>query len=164
MTAKTTSPKPKRRRAVHRRSDPPAAAAVPAKEFPDASAPQTEAFRRRMREMGEVLSAMARVLADYDPAQWGRGAYLSLLGRVFDRLNGRRTGISLAGLSVLSRIIAEQRRVEAQAARSESAKPGESSGVPALAPDLPEHLREAVRQIYGASLQTDVKEASEAGE
>ena len=120
------------------------------------TAEQTKAFRKKMSKTGRVVSRVAKMLASNDPAQWGRGAYLALLGRVNDTLNGRKVRVTAADLVVLSRIVAEQRRAETQSGPTKSRK--------AAGKKPPEQLRDAVRRIYGASLQTDVKDASEAGE
>ena len=131
------------------------------RDFPAASAPETVAFRHRMGEAGEVLSPMAKALADRDPLACGRNAYLTLLGRVFDTLNGKETGIALDDLQVLSKIVAEQRRAETQASELQSKMPGAKDAESGAAPSgavrpLPANFGEVVRRIYGTNFQPDV--------
>jgi hypothetical protein len=131
-------------------------------EYPAEHDPETEAFRARMRRRGEVLAAMARALADYDPVQWGRGVYFTMLGRVFDALEGRDVGIPIDVLNTLSKIITEQRRAEAQATQAQRPVAGAGDRVepdsPGTVRTLPENFGEIVRRIYGTNFQADVRE------
>lgn len=133
-----------------------------ANEYPGEHDPETEAFRARMRRRGDVLAAMAQALADYDPVQWGRGVYFTMLGRVFDALEGRDVGIPIDVLNTLSKIITEQRRAEAQATKAQLPVAGAGESADAESPGagraLPENFGEIVRRIYGTNFQADVRE------
>ena len=166
MTSATSSPNRRRRRqfaryarTVANGTATPAAEATP---FPDESAPQTAAFRKRIARTGRTLSAMAEALANDDPVRWGRGVYLALLGRVFDVLDGQQNALPLDDLAVLSKIIAEQRRAETQASellyKGRDNTDGDSGGATAGRDrSLPDDFGELVRRLYGTNLQTDVR-------
>jgi len=130
--------------------------------FPDESAAETAAFRKRIAHTGRALSALAEALANDDPLQWGRGVYLALLGRVFDVLDGRDSALPLDDLAALSKIVAEQRRAETQASELQCKTRDNADGEPGGSAvdrgrSLPDDFGELVRRLYGTNLQADVR-------
>lgn len=128
---------------------------------PPPDGPETTAFRERLARAGRSVSSLASDLAFRDPDAWGRGAYLALLGRVFTLLMDGGEELPLKDLTALSKIIAEQRRAETQAAlaaRKTSGLPGspgraDSRGASPAA--LPDELRRVVAHLYGLDPETD---------
>jgi hypothetical protein len=92
---------------------------APAGSDPDVS--PLDAYRLRMRLIGDLLNAALGGLADTSPGcdrvgpgsdRVGRGAYLHIMGQVFEALDGLSQAVPLDDLVRLSRIVAEQRRAE----------------------------------------------------
>lgn len=132
------------------------------------SDPAISTYRRRMQLVGELLNAALDELigARNRSDRLGRAAYLHIIGQVFEALDGLSQAIPLDDLVKLSKIVAEQRRVElntrkvdpdARRARNgDRPPPAESEPDEPQTRGLPAHFGEIVRQIYGASFAEDV--------
>lgn len=127
-----------------------------------------------MRLVGDLLHASVGELTEANSGtdRLGRGAYLHILGQVFEALDGLSQAIPLDDLVKLSKVVAEQRRAELNSRKVELAgralnagnhAPGTgASGADETPADfdsrtLPANFGEVVRRIYGASFAEDVE-------
>ena len=188
-TRQTPRPEPVRKKTSARRksSDPSSGAA---KQDNGQAPPQrtrredVASHRARMQLVGDLLRSSFEQLAgeDLDQCSVGRGAYLQLMAQVFEVLNGLSKAIPLKTLTVLSKIVADQRRAETAARkiaarRTASGKgnrfnddrdgdgggDGDGEREHAVSRRLPERFGEIVRDIYGVTLVDDLQTNSEAG-
>ena len=127
-----------------------------------------EAFRERMKAIGEIVDSTFGALATHQPDLWGHGAYLMLVGSVVACLAERHADLSTSELATLSKILTEQRSLTLKQAeadrkladRQSKVKPehlsldAEGNG-DAKPRKLPAHFGDVVRQIYGTSFQDD---------
>ena len=147
----------------------------------DAASPR-DTYRLRMRLVGDLLHASVGELAEANTQtdRLGRGAYLHILGQVFEALDGLSQAIALDDLVKLSKVVAEQRRAELNSRKVELAgralSAGEAGSGSTVASEactaeseasfdsrtLPANFGEVVRRIYGASFADDVEETQEA--
>jgi len=190
-TAKTTATSrkdgPAKKTAVKRRKKRTAAAkkqAVCAASSREVSVSPLAAYRMRMQLIGRLLQAAMGNLAkgDGEADAVGRGAYLHIMGQVFEALDGLSQAIPLDDLVKLSKVVAEQRRAELNtrkleegiaSGRIDTGRPagGGARGARSDGPRgngqvpegddfatrrLPANFAEIVRQIYGTSLAGDV--------
>ena len=198
-TAKTTATSgkdgPAKKAAVKRRKKRTAAAKKKkacAASSREASVSPLAAYRMRMQLIGRLLHAAVGNLekGDGEADAVGRGAYLHIMGQVFETLDGLSQSIPLDDLVKLSKVVAEQRRAELSTRKLEEGiasgrlDTGKRSsdgarGVPsggghgnAQVPEsedfatrrLPANFAQIVRQIYGTSLASDVGSESADGE
>lgn len=126
------------------------------KQAPDETqAPFSErmtAHRRRQESVGSILDETFGRLAKCHPDLWEHRAYLMLVGLVYERLATDEKALSTEELSSLSKVLAENRRAEAQ---SQKKKPTEESAKDEAPPSsaLPENFADIVRQVYGTNFQ-----------
>jgi hypothetical protein len=98
---------------------------------------------------------------EHDPQIWERGLYQLWLWLVVERLVVRRDDMDVAELSVISKMLYDQRKLsldESKQRRQAGDATGGKGG--SIASQLPEHFGELVRQIYGTNLQ-DSRPAAE---
>ena len=194
-TAKTTATSgkdgPAKKAAVKRRKKRTAAAKKKkacAASSREASVSPLAAYRMRMQLIGRLLHAAVGNLekGDGEADAVGRGAYLHIMGQVFETLDGLSQSIPLDDLVKLSKVVAEQRRAELSTRKLEEgvassridtgkragggARGARSGGlrgngeVPEgddfATRHLPANFAQIVRQIYGTSLAGDVGSGS----
>ena len=107
--------------------------------------------RQRQLCIAAILDETFGQFAKSDPNLWSRRAYLMLVGVVYERLATSKKELSTDELIALAKVLAANRRAEAQLRKDR--RPDDEPETPAPVPkgDLPEHLREAIRQIYGTN-------------
>lgn len=113
------------------------------------------AHRRRQASVATILDTAFGRLADCNPDLWERRAYLLLVGMVYERLALDEEEIPTDELVKLAKVLAENRRIEAQA-RQAADRDGGGPADPhdeEKTPDgqLPESVADAVRQVYGTN-------------
>lgn len=143
--------------------------------------PPVAEYRMRMDLVGRLLrSAIGELPNTRGVDAVGRGAYLHLMGAVFEALEGLSLAIPVEDLVKLSKVIAEQRRAELGSRKLESigsdAAPRrrtapafretsvESADADFETRRLPARFGEIVRQVYGTSFAGDVTSPRENAE
>jgi len=123
------------------------------------------AYRARMQFVGRLLNTAVESLEKTEDGvdAVGSGAYLCLMGEVFEALDGLSQALPLDDLVKLSKVVTEQRRAELSArklaaADGEPAQKRKPAGEAAELAQrkLPPNFGDVVRQIYGTSLANDV--------
>ncbi len=136
---------------------------------------QIDEYRQRLGAVGRLMRA---ALADLDTGQppgdrLGQGAYLQVMGRAFEVLDGLSQTVEVDDLVKISKVVAEQRRAElnhrklqlaadlttertCETSRSADGESGDTETI-----ELPESFGEIVRQIYGTTLAADLNGAGE---
>lgn len=129
-------------------------------------------YRQRLGAVGELLrAAMAQLETGSESGdRVGQGAYLQVMGKAFEVLDGLSQTIKIDDLVKISKIVAEQRRAEmnsrklqvvddeaaeANSKRSCAGANGTAS-VEIENRELPEAFGDIVRQIYGTTLAADM--------
>ena len=129
-------------------------------------------YRQRLGAVGRLMRAALADLEEGQPPgdRLGRGAYLQVMGRAFEVLDGLSQTVEVDDLVKISKVVAEQRRAELnhrklqlaadlttertrKTSRSRSTN-GESDDPRDI--ELPESFGEIVRQIYGTTLADDI--------
>ncbi len=133
-------------------------------------------YRQRLGAVGELLrAAMAELeMGSNSGDRVGQGAYLQVMGKAFEVLDGLSQTIEIDDLVKISKIVAEQRRAEmnarklqlvdesaeADAKRSRAGANGTGANGTGAAGigsrELPESFGDIVRQIYGTTLADDL--------
>ena len=132
------------RPAPQRRPEPDAAAITPI---------DTQELRRRWENARSVVREAVGRTEDHDPRIWERGVYQLWLWLVVERLVVRRDEIDVGELSVISKMLYDQRKLSLDEAKQQAnADPAQGNGA-APSARLPEHFGEIVRQIYGTNFQ-----------
>ena len=90
---------------------------------------------------------------DHDPRIWERGVYQLWLWLVVERLVVRRDELDVSELSVISKMLHDQRKLSLDEAKQQSKTDPEQGNGAAPSARLPEHFGEIVRQIYGTNFQ-----------
>ena len=106
--------------------------------------------RRRQESVAKILNRTFGQFAQSHPDLWGRRAFLMLVGVMYQWLEANEKEVSTEELVALSKMLAEQRRAEAQSARDSNEE--EALAVKGEG-ELPENFGEAVKQIYGTNFQ-----------
>jgi len=162
MTAKTTPRRPATtRRTTGRKTttrtkqaaaQPPVAA--------DAPLAATQELRDRWASARRVVQEAVGREDEHDPCIWERGVYQLWLWLVVERLVVRRDEIDVSELSVISKMLTDQRKLSLAEAKQhgQSANRKEGNGA-ARSTQLPPHFGEIVRQIYGTNFQDDAASA-----
>lgn len=126
-------------------------------------------YRQRIGAVGRLMqAALADLEETHAPAdRIGQGAYLQVMGRAFEVLDGLSQTIEVDDLVKISKVIAEQRRAELNhrklqlvddAASSHANRNGDAESRDI---ELSESFGEIVRQIYGTTLATDLNGCTE---
>lgn len=175
--AKKTTSKKTKKKAVKKRV--PTKKREPAIPEVEESAPEEKAeqevspraaYRMRMELVGNLLNTAMDALPSDDAGGdcVGRGAYLNIMGQVFDALDGLSLAIPMNDdLVKLSKIVAEQRRAELNTRKVELADNALRAGEDEAEDDdfetrrLPAGFGKIVRQVYGASFADDVEPPGE---
>lgn len=157
MTAKTTSrarvsnktkaqARPKR---PSRANGEPAAASAPIPTDPAELHRRWEAARR-------IVHQAVGTEDEHDPRIWERGLYQLWLWLVVERLVVRRDEIDVGELSVISKMLYDQRKLSLDEVkqRHKDGDGAQGNGA-ARSTQLPEHFGELVRQIYGTNFQAN---------
>lgn len=111
---------------------------------------EVKSLRDRQEWAGKVLKEMVGEKGKDNPQLLGQHAYLAMVAVLFERLTTHGKDISTEELAALSKMLAEQRRAEAQSSRGshdEDAQAVKGEG------ELPEDFGEVVKQIYGTNFQ-----------
>ena len=107
--------------------------------------------RRRQESVAKILNRTFGQFAQSHPDLWGRRAFLMLVGVMYQWLEANEQEVSTEELVTLSKMLAEQRRAEAQS--HESAEPRTGPEAVGAEGELPENLGDAVKQVYGTNFQ-----------
>jgi hypothetical protein len=83
----------------------------------------------------------------------GHGVYLQVLGRVFELLDSFSATLPVDDLVRLSKIVAEQRRAAASAARASGSRPSARRTSACKAAD-PKAFSALIEELYGVSAET----------
>ena len=111
-------------------------------------------LRRRWAFARQIVREAVGEEEEQDPRIWERGAYQLWLWLVVERLVVRRDQIDVDELSVVSKMIYDQRKLSLEEAKH-SRKADDDRQAPANTGRLPPHFGEIVRQIYGTNFQDD---------
>lgn len=140
----------------------------------DSAAPSLpiEEYRQRLGAVGRLMRAAMADLETDQPGgdRIGQGAYLQVMGRAFEVLDGLSQTIDVDDLVKISKVIAEQRRAELnhrklqleiadekEAPRSRAPQANKNGRAATGDYTLPDSFGEVVRQIYGTTLATDIE-------
>jgi hypothetical protein len=112
---------------------------------------KVRAHRRRQVSVAAILDETFGQFAKCSPDLWEHRAYLMLVGLVYERLATNEDELSTDELVTLSKVLAANRRAEAQ--RQPDRLPDDPTR-PASPPagELPDRFADAVRQVYGTNL------------
>jgi hypothetical protein len=105
--------------------------------------------RRRQKSVATILNRTFGRFAKSHPDLWERRAYLMLVGVMYQWLAANEKEVSTEKLVGLSKMLAEQRRAEAQSRDGAEIEPGAAKGEG----ELPGDFGEVVKQIYGTNFQ-----------
>ena len=109
---------------------------------------EIKSLHDRQEWVGKVLKELLGEKGKDNPHLLGQHAYLAMVSVLFERLTTKGKDISTEELAALSKMLAEQRRAEAQSSRGrneEEAQAAKGEG------ELPEDFGEVVKQIYGTN-------------
>jgi hypothetical protein len=114
------------------------------------SARKVAAQHRRQESNAVLLNETLGPFAKSHPELWDQRAYLMLIGILYERLATNEKEISTDELVALSRMLVENRRVEARLrdGRTDAASP-ETCG----SGELPEQFEDIVRRVYGTNFR-----------
>ncbi|MCA9253782.1 MAG: hypothetical protein R3E58_17920 [Phycisphaerae bacterium] len=177
-TKKTTARKAPKKSAVARKKTPtkktsrrksagtPSAASVAPGELAKTPLP-IEEYRQRLGAVGRLMRAALADLEAGAPGgdRVGQGAYLQVMGRAFEVLDGLSQSVDVDDLVKISKVVAEQRRAELNHRKLQMAVDAADAGAHSngdVGPrdvELPDSFGEIVRQIYGATLASDLNGA-----
>ncbi|MCH7592860.1 MAG: hypothetical protein IH989_08790 [Planctomycetes bacterium] len=113
---------------------------------------QIGAHRRRMASTAAILTEMFGPFGESHADLWDRRAYLMIVALVYERLTADENELSTEELVVLSKVLAESRRAEAQSRKSHASDTGAADKASPIG-ELPENFAETVRQVYGTNFQ-----------
>ena len=134
---------PKRRKRTSRAAEP---------ETNEGWKERVQAHRKRQGSVATILNRTFGRFAKSNPDLWERRAYLMLVGVMYQWLAANEKEVSTEELVALSKMLAEQRRAEAQSRDNAEPQTGpESVGAEG---ELPEDFGQAVKQIYGTNFHT----------
>jgi hypothetical protein len=136
---------------------------------------EIDEYRQRLGAVGRLMRAALADLEGEAPVddRIGRGAYLQVMGRAFEVLDGLSQSVEVDDLVKISKVVAEQRRAElnhrklqivgdAAEARSKRSRAGSNSDEGTDDCTLPKSFGKIVRQIYGTTLAADLNGAGRA--
>ena len=109
---------------------------------------EIKSLHDRQEWVGKVLKELLGEKGKDNPHLLGQHAYLAMVSVLFERLTTKGKDISTEELAALSKMLAEQRRAEAQSSRGRNeveAPAAKGEG------ELPEDFGEVVKQIYGTN-------------
>lgn len=113
------------------------------------------AFRRRMHYVGEVIRELFGAQHNGNPEMATRAAYLTVVARIIQALNDDNGTLSTDQLASLSKVLAEQRRLDISEMELERrlSKDTPKEGAPeGVSKSLPQDFNRIVEQIYGTNL------------
>ncbi|MCP4248726.1 MAG: hypothetical protein GY778_16905 [bacterium] len=110
-------------------------------------------LRRRWENARTVIREAVGRAEDHDPRIWERGVYQLWLWLVVERLVVRRDELDVSELSVISKMLHDQRKLSLDEAKQQAKSHDEQGNGAAPSARLPEHFGEIVRQIYGTNFQ-----------
>jgi hypothetical protein len=119
------------------------------RETKDGWQERVQAHRKRQESVAKILNRTFGRFAKSNPDLWERRAYLMMVGLMYQWLATNEKEVSTEELVALSKVLAEQRRAEAQS-RGSDEKETETVGPGG---ELPEDFGEAVKQVYGTNFQ-----------
>ena len=113
-------------------------------------------LHRRWEHARRIVQDAVGKEDEHDPRIWERGLYQLWLWLVVERLVVRRDEMDVGELSVVSKMLYDQRKLSLDEAKQRD-KAGDTTrgNGAATSPQLPEHFGELVRQIYGTNFQDD---------
>ena len=121
-------------------------------------------LHRRWEHARRIVQDAVGKEDEHDPRIWERGLYQLWLWLVVERLVVRRDEIEVNELSVISKMLHEQRKLSLEEAKQQQkagdGHDGAASGA-ANPAKLPAHFSQIVRQIYGTNFQDDQAPAKE---
>jgi hypothetical protein len=116
---------------------------------------QVKSLRERQESLKKILDRTFGPEGKKNPNLWEKRAYLMLVGLLYERLATNENEVSTEELTALSKMLAEQRRAEAQS-RGSSEKEAQAVGAGG---ELPEDFGEVVKQIYGTNFHAPMGNA-----
>ena len=122
-------------------------------------------YRERQASVASILDGLFGGLADCAPELWERRAYLMLVGLVYERLAVDEDEMPTEELVKLAKVLAENRRVEVklqQAVKDAQSGDSDTESEDNTEGDLPDHLADVVRQVYGTNFQPPEAQTPEA--
>jgi hypothetical protein len=115
-----------------------------------------QTFRKRMHYVGLIIRELIGAHRSADPALFTRHAYLIVMSRIIEALSDEKNNLSTTELASLSKVLAEQRRLDISQMEIERRFPKVDSDPNARdgsdARSLPEDFDHIVEQIYGTNL------------
>jgi hypothetical protein len=113
-------------------------------------------LHRRWEAARRIVHQAVGTEDEHDPRIWERGLYQLWLWLVVERLVVRRDEIDVGELSVISKMLYDQRKLSLDEAKQrQKTGDGAQGNGAAASTQLPEHFGELVRQIYGTNFQAD---------
>ena len=113
-----------------------------------------EELRGRWQRTREIIRDAVGHEDDHDPRIWERGVYQLWLWLVVELLVVRRDDIDVKDLSVISKMLHEQRKLSLDEIK-QLQKDNDGGNGASGSFQLPEHFGSLVRQIYGTNFQDD---------
>ena len=116
-------------------------------------------LHRRWENAHRVIRDAVGQEDEHDPRIWERGVYQLWLWLVIERLVVRRDEIEVSELSVISKMLHEQRKLSLEEDKQQQKAGDKQSNGLAQSTRLPAHFGQIVRQIYGTNFQDDAAPA-----
>jgi len=111
---------------------------------------EANSLKDRQKWVNALLKQVLGAKGKNNPRLLGQRVYLAMVAVLYDRLVTHGKDISTEELAALSKMLAEQRRAEAQSSRGSGGR--EEQGVEGEG-ELPENFGETVKQLYGTNFQ-----------
>ncbi len=115
-----------------------------------------QTFRKRMHYVGLIIRELIGTHRSADPALFTRHAYLIVMSRIIEALSDRQNNLSTTELASLSKVLAEQRRLDISQMEIErrfpKVDPDGNAPDRSDARSLPKDFDHIVEQIYGTNL------------
>ena len=114
-------------------------------------------LRRRWENVRRIIRDAVGQNDEHNPQLWERGVYQLWLWLVVERLVVRGDEIDLDELSIISKMLHDQRKLSLEETKhQQKATENNGNGNGTIkSTRLPEHFGELVRQIYGTNFQND---------
>jgi len=113
---------------------------------------EVKSLRDRQESLKKILDQTFGPEGKKNPHLWEKRAYLMLVGLLYERLATNEKEVSTEELVALSKMLAEQRRAEAQSRGGREPQTGSVAG--GTGSELPSDFGEVVKQIYGTNFHT----------
>ena len=131
--------------------------AAPAEKPPPKMPTDNKELHRSWKRTRTIVSEVVEAEGEHDPQIWERGAYQLWLWLVVEQLVIRRDDVDVDDLSVISKMLRDQRKLSLEELKR-CHQATDQSNAKVQSTKLPEHFGELVRQIYGTNFQGDCAE------